>query len=181
MALKAVRQHIHGRLIQANGRSALLLMDPKPEATTDDSLYLRFALVVMGPEDHVFPGLLLDDWGHEIRGLDIYEFIRDHGDDFPRAEVFGFDPDGSETQLFLRSLELHVRWPCYVYTSADAPLPDGVRLHAVLLPTDDVTAPQAIKKPNKETIKRPLRGAQVSWWQVPPDTTTFDFALLEKV
>ncbi|MBK8985034.1 MAG: hypothetical protein IPM39_02975 [Chloroflexi bacterium] len=180
MALKPVRQHVHGRLIQANGRTALILLDAQPAAKTADSLYLRFALVVRGPEDHVLPGLLLDDWGHEIRGLEIYQFIRDHGDSFPRAEVFGFDMDGSETQLFLRSLELHVRWPCYVYTSTDVPLVEGLRLHAILLPTAGVAAPQAIKKPDQAAIERPLRGAQVSWWQVPPDAAAFDFALLER-
>lgn len=181
MAMKAVKQHIHGQIMQANGRAVLLLLDPKPEATTAVSLYLRYALVVMGPEDHVFPALLLDDWGNEVRGLAIYQFVRDHGDDFPRAEVFGFDPDGSETQLFLRSLELHMRWPCYVYNSADAPLAEGLRLHAILLPTEGVTAPQPIHRPEAEQIERPLRGAQVQWWQVPPDTTALDVDLLEKM
>jgi len=177
MAISAVKQHVHGRLIQANDRAALLLLDPKPEATTDASLYLRYALVVMGPEDHVLPALLLDDWGHEVHGLEIYQFIREHGDDFPRGEVFGFDLDGSETQLFLRSLELHMRWPCYVYTSADAPLAEGVRLHAVLLPAEGAATPEAIDRPDDEAVERPLRGAQVSWWQVPPDTNSFDFSL----
>lgn len=181
MAMKAVTHHVHGRLIQADGRAALLLLDANPKANTAESLFLRYALVVMGPEDHVLPALLLDDWGNEVRGPDIYQFIRDHGDDFPRGEVFGFDLDGSETQLFLRSLELYVRWPCYVYTSADAPLAEGIRLHAILLPTDGASAPQAIDKPDKEAIERPLRAAQVSWWQVPPDVTSFDFGLLEKV
>ncbi len=179
MAMKAVKQHVHGRLLQANGRAALLLLDPNPAEETAVSLYLRYALVVMGPEDHVLPALLLDDWGHEIRGLEIYQFIREHGDDFPRAEVFGFDLDGSETQLFLRSLELYVRWPCYVYVSADAPLAAGVRLDAVLLPTAGTVAPQPVNKPDKEAITRPLRAAQVSWWLVPPETTEFDFGLLE--
>ncbi|MCB8983047.1 MAG: hypothetical protein H6659_04440 [Ardenticatenaceae bacterium] len=177
MAMKAVKQHVHGRLIQANGRAALLLIDLNPTEETAVSLYLRYALVVMGPEDHVLPALLLDDWGNEIRGLEIYQFIREHGDDFPRAEVFGFDLDGSETQLFLRSLELHMRWPCYVYTSADEPLAQGVRLHAVLLPTAGIDAPLAVDRPDEEAIARPLRAAQVNWWQVPPHTESFAFGL----
>lgn len=177
--MKAARQHVHGKLFQANGRSALLLLDPEPTEETAVSLTLRYAVVVMGPEDHVFPGILLDDWGHEIHGLAIYDFVRDQGDQFPRAEIFGFDPDGSETQLFLRSLELYQRWPCYVYPSPATPLAEGVPLHAVLLPTVGVTRPEPLAKPDPERVKRPLRGARVRWWQVPPDTTDFDLSLLE--
>ena len=180
MVMKAVRQHVHGRLWQDNGRSALLLTDPKPAEQTAVSLYLRFALIVRGPEDHVLPALLLDDWGSEVRGLEIYRFIHEHGDEFPRAEVFGFDMDGSETQLFLRSLELSMRLPCYVYTSADEPLADGARLHAILLPTPGVAQPQRLEGPPVDMFERPLRAARVSWWQVPPDATPFDLALLEE-
>jgi hypothetical protein len=177
--IKAARQHVHGKLFQANGRSALLLLNPEPKEETAVSLTLRYAVVVMGPEDHVIPALLLDDWGRETRGLAIYDFVRDQGDQFPRAEIFGFDMDGSETQLFLRSLELYQRWPCYAYPDPNAPLAEGVLLNAVLLPSEGVARPEPIAKAPKERVKRPLRGARVHWWQVPPDMTDFDLALLE--
>lgn len=177
--MKAARQHVHGKLFQANGRSALLLLDPEPGEETAVSLTLRYAVVIMGPEDHVIPALLLDDWGHELRGLAIYDFVRDQGDQFPRAEIFGFDLDGSETQLFLRSLELHQRWPCYVYPDRHTPLAEGALLNAVLLPTEGVTRPEPLAKPPAERVKRPLRGARLRWWQVPLDTADFDLSLLE--
>lgn len=179
--MKAVRQHIHGKLFQANGRSALLLLDPEPTEETAVSLTLRYAVVIMGPEEHVIPALLLDDWGHEIRGLAIYDFVREHGDQFPRAEIFGFDMDGSETQLFLRSLELYQRWPCYAYPRPDTPLAEGVLLDAVLLPTEGVAQPEPLVKPPQERVQRPLRGARVRWWLVPPDTDGLDLSLLEAV
>lgn len=181
MAMKAVSQHIHGQLWRdsgPNGRSVLLLQDGQPAAKTAVSLFLRYALVIMGPEDHVFPNTLLDDWGHEVRGLEIYRFIREYGDQFPRAEVFGFDLDGSETQLFVRSLEMVGRWPCYVYATTETPLSEGVRLNAILLPTEGITQPQRLPEA-PDSVAPPLCHARLKWWQVPAEATNFDFSLLE--
>ena len=177
--MKAAHQHIHGQLITENGRSALLLLDAEPEVKTDASLYLRYAVVVRGPDDHVLPAILLDDWGKEIRGLKIYEFLREHGDEFPRAEIFGFDMDGSEAQLFVRSLELYSRLPCYAYTDVKAPLDEGVLLDAILLPDIETSEVARLEKASEAGVKRPLRSALVSWWRVAPSTTTFDFSLLD--
>lgn len=176
--MKAAKQHIHGKLIIENGRSALLLLNAEPTTTTTNSLYLRYALVVRGPDDHVLPAILLDDWGKETRGLKIYEFLRKHGDEFPRAEIFGFDMDGSETQLFVRSLELYSRLPAYAYTDVDAPLADGVLLDAILLPDAETKRVVQVEKAKDSGVERPLRSAQVSWWRVPLSTITFDFSLL---
>jgi hypothetical protein len=179
--MKAVTHHVHGQLWSADGshgRSVLLLQDAQPTTKTAVSLYLRYALVIMGPEEHVFPATLLDDWGHEVRGPEIYRFIREFGDQFPRAEIFGFDLDGSETQLFMRSLEMVTRWPCYVYTTPDAPLSEGVRLSTILLPTADIARPQFLPEA-PETIAPPLAQARLKWWQVPAGATDFDFSLLD--
>jgi len=176
--MKAAKQHVHGKLITENGRSALLLLNAEPETKTADSLYLRYAVVVRGPDDHVLPAILLDDWGKEIRGLKIYKFLREHGDEYPRAEIFGFDMDGSETQLFVRSLELYSRLPAYAYTDANAPLDEGVLLDAVLLPDAKTERVVRVEKAKDSGVKRPLRSAQVSWWRVPSSMKTFDFSLL---
>ena len=179
--MKAAKLHIHGKLITENGRSALLLLNEEPTANNENSLYLRFALVIMGPEDHVMPAILLDDWGKEIRGVKIYEFLREFGDQFPRAEIFGFDMDGSETQLFVRSLELYSRLPCYAYTDVKAPLDEGVLIEAILLPNSETDRVVRLEKAKESGVKRPLRSAQVSWWRVPPAITTFDFSQLGKM
>jgi len=170
--MKAAKQHVHGKLITENGRSALLLVDAEPETKTADSLYLRYAVVVRGPDDHVLPAILLDDWGKETRGLKIYKFLREHGDEYPRAEIFGFDMDGSETQLFVRSLELYSRLPAYAYTDVNAPLDEGVLLDAILLPDAETEGVIKVEKAKDSGVKRPLRSARVNWWRVPPDTTT---------
>ncbi len=178
--MKAIRQRVQGRLLQANGRSALLLTHPKPAPDAANLLYLRYALVTMGREDHIFPSFLMDDWGSEVRGLKLYRWVRENGDDFPRAEIFGFEADGQETQLFLRELELYHKLPCYLYPTQETLLTQGTLLDAILLPDASVSEPVQVKRPSSEMVKRPLRTAQVSWWLVPPDTTTFDFALAQR-
>lgn len=175
--MKAIAQHIHGSVLMQNEETAVLLHDPAPTEATAVSHYLRFAFIIRGPEQHVFPALGLDDWGREMRGLALYRWVREHGEQFPRAEVFGFDPDGSKTQFFLRALELYAKLPCYVYPAADTPLPDGRLVNAILLPTPDVTEPVRLRSGPK-AVERPLRSAHVSWWQVPPHTDQFDFTLL---
>lgn len=171
--MKLILQHVQGQLIEANGRHALLLTNATPEAPADTSLYLCFAVVVQGPEDHILPAVVKDDWGIEKRGLDVYAWLEEEGHRFPRTEIFGFDPDGTETQCFVRALELYARLPCYAYARKQTAVADGKLLTAVLLPDDTMTTPQKVKRPSH--LPAPLPKAAVTWWSIPPDTETFDF------
>jgi hypothetical protein len=175
--MRAITQHIYGTMMTSAEKTAVLLREPAPVAPATDSLYLRFAFIIRGPEEHVFPALALDDWGTEIRGLELYQWVRQYGEQFPRAELFGYDPDGSKTQFFLRELELYARLPCYVYQDAQAVVGAGRLVQSIALPTSQVTTPIRLPHP-PAGIDRPLRGAHVSWWQVPSDTDHFDFSLL---
>lgn len=79
---KAVAQQVCGKLMWENGaerdgRLALLLTNSKPEPDAADLLVLRFALVLMGTEAHLFPSFLIDDWGGEVRGLALYDWVRE--------------------------------------------------------------------------------------------------------
>lgn len=176
--MKTIKQRIQGKLWQQDGRAALLLTDTAPAAKSEGSLYLCFAVVVQGPNDPILPALVLDDWGNERRDLSVYGWMEDEGHRFPRSEVFGFDPDGTETQCFLRALELVARYPVYVYEQADAPVDAGVRLDAILLPDTAVNQPQKSKPP--ADCPRPLRQAAVNWWRVNPAPMAFDFSLLNQ-
>jgi hypothetical protein len=171
--MKLILQHVQGQLKEANGRHALLLTNALPEAPAGNSLYLCFALVVQGPEDHILPAVVKDDWGNERRGLDVYVWLKEEGHRFPRSEIFGFDPDGTETQCFLRALELYARLPCYAYASKQAAVADGLLLTAVLLPDETATTPQKVKRPSH--LPFPLGHSDVSWWLVHPAINTFDF------
>ena len=90
-----------GRLLDEGSRPALLLDE------TAGPIVLRYALVRQGTEEHILPAFLLDDWGAEIKGLALYRWIEEQGDYFPRAELFGFDAGGGETQVFLRTAGAH--------------------------------------------------------------------------
>ena len=175
---KAVSLHVWGRLLweneaAGNGRLALLLTDPKPQTESEASLWLRFAFVTVGVEEHLFPSFLIDDWGGEVRSLPLYRWVKENGNRFPRAEIFGFERNGTSIQYFVRELELFAKLPCYVYPDKQTPLADGKRLDAILLPQPAVSQPEKIKRPSH--LKRPLASARVAWWHVPDTLTRFDF------
>ena len=184
--MKAVRQRVQGSLLTDNGRTALLLQDARPAATAADVVYLRYAFVTQetiaqGAESHVLPAFVLDDWGKEIKSLELYEWVREYGDQFPRAEVFGFDVSGKTTQYFLRELELVSKLPCYAYPTKETPLAAGALVEAILLPDVEVTTAQKTKRPAAAEVGQPLRSARVSWWRVNPSLTGFNFSLIESV
>lgn len=166
--MNAVKQRVQGQLLAANGRYALLLYNDQPEPEAHPLVYLRFAFITLGVEDLIFPAFLLDDWGNEIKSVELYNWVDEFAPQFPRAELFGFAASGQETQLFLRELEQYGKWPCYAYPSADVPISDGVLIEAILLPDETVPKPVKMKRPS--WVKRPLRRARVQWWQVPPNT-----------
>ncbi len=176
--MKAIRFHVYGKILAGNGRFALLLLEENPKTETADSLYLRFPFVVQGSEELVFPAFLLDDWGGEVKGAGLYAWFVDYSAQFPRAELFGFTLDGSQTQLFLRDLEIYAKLPCYVYLPGQLEVRQGTLVNAILLPDPAATTPQKIKRPLQ--MKRPFALARLSWWQVPPQQTTIDFLSQEQ-
>lgn len=163
--MKGARQKVQGEVWSDNGRFALRLQNDKPE-TDDGVVVLRHALVTLGPEQHIFPTFLLDDWGNEVRGSKLYDWVRENGNAFPRAEIFGHTAAGQEVQLFVRELEIYVKLPCYAFADAATPLSDGVMLQAILLPDAAMAMPVRQKRPFVD-LKRPLASARVQWWQIP--------------
>ena len=167
--MEAISFHIHGRLLAAEEnpeQNVLLLLNADPDAETAVSLYLRFPFITLGPEEHIFPSYILDDWTNEIRGAEAYNWMVENGDHFPRAEVFGFEQDGSETQCFVRGLEHYVKLPCYVFHQRQAVINEGVLVRKIWIEESSVLKPERIKRP--AGLKRPLASARVQWWQIPP-------------
>ncbi len=109
----------------------------------------------------------MDDWGREIRRLELYRWVAANGNEFPRAEIFGYEIDGRETQVFLRALELYARYLCYVYPDKDSPIPSGRRVHHGLIP--DPTASEPVKSSPPDDLEFPLNRAKLSWWRVNPE------------
>ena len=177
--LRAVGQRVAGELLKQKSRSGLILHDLKPDGETTDLITLRYAFVTRGPGggDHIFPAFILDDWGREIRSLKLYRWVRENGEQFPRAEIFGFEQDGRETQCFLRELELYARLPCYAYRAREQAVSTGSLLDTVLLPDSTSLEPQQIARP--ADVRRPLRAARVTWWRIPAKLAVLDLSLLD--
>lgn len=154
--MQPLSQQIHGSLYQRGEATALFLDETAAPCT------LRFALVVQGTEQLVFPSLVLDDWGRERSSPALYRWIYEEGTRFPRAEVFGFDRSGRETQIFLRDLEIFFKYPCYAYPDRKMPLSEGERLDVVFTPSvDGESHPEKAEVP--VALSWPLRHAAVSW------------------
>ena len=155
-----------GRLFQARrtrhrDQAAILLTD-QAEGTL-----LRFAFVKYGSEQPLFPALILDDWGGAIRGAAMYGWYRDFADQFPRAEVFGYEANGRYGQRFVREFEIYDQLACYAYAQPDAPVEAGQEIHHVLLPGAAATGVQRTKPP--ADADQLLRWSRLTWWRVPPD------------
>lgn len=173
--MRAISHRVQGELIEQDGKNVLILHDAKPDKEADSLLYLRYAFVRRGPEEHVFPAFLLDDWGAEVRGLKLYRFFKEHAEAFPRAEIFGFEADGHETQCFLREFEIYFKLPCYVYQARSDGVELGKQLDAILLQDSSVSEPTQVKRPSSHNITHPLNRAAVTWWQVPHGQSSYTF------
>ena len=159
--MKFIKQRVVGTLLVAGERAALRL-----EGGEEPNVYLAFALTTQGIAAQIIPSVLLDDWGKEIKGLALYEWVQEHGLRFPRAELFGFSPDGQSCQYFLRDMELFA--PIVAYAAVDKELPIGQwsRLTEGVVPALDVIAPEPSDVP--DGVTGPLRTARLGWWRVAP-------------
>lgn len=165
--MKIIKQRVAGVLIADGGRVALRLEDGSQE------VYLTYALTTQGIAARVIPGVLLDDWGKQITGLSLYAWVRENGLRFPRAEVFGYTPDGENVQYFLRDMELFAAYPVYASTDSAAPIAQWLPLRAVVIANVSLSVPQSVEVP--ATIEGPLRNADVNWWHVPLVLDDLDF------
>lgn len=165
--MKPVTEKRHGWLYRRNDRLAFLPGDE--DAPGAQAVYLRYAFLLQGSEIPIFPGVLVDDWGQERRDLGLYQWVHDEGQRFPRTEIFGYERDGNETQVFLRALEIFLKLPCFVYEKRSLPVDAGQPLYAVFLPD-----PAHEGRPARIAVPAetgwPLRHAAVHWLRANPDT-----------
>ena len=156
-----ITQTSSGRAYTQGDQLALLLDDQA------EKCYLRFALPLQGVERPIFPAFVLDDWGEEIGGLALYNWLEQYGPQFPRAELFGFELTGRNTQHFLRDFELYFNYPCYLYANRHDPVPAGTPLATILLPDSHHKGqPTPIKAPAGTPL--PLCRAAVKWFLINP-------------
>ncbi len=158
--MKAIKQKVNGLILEREEDGGGLLWDE-----TADPIYLRYAFVTLGPEDHILPAFLLDDWGNEKKGLSLYAWIEKNGLYFPRAEIFGFTPFGQKTQIFLRELDLILKYRCYAYPTAETPLAEGRLIESIYLADSTVSEQTTTKRPSN--VSRLLTKSAVHWFKIP--------------
>lgn len=151
--MRPLTQRLEGALLEReDGTTGLLL------AEGAGRVYVRYGLVMLGTERVVFPALALDDWGHERRSMALYRWIYEEGQRFPRGEVFGFTADGRETQIFLRDLEIFMKYRLFAYESGKSPVEEGRRVEVVLVADGDWEGDAVPAE-----VGWPLRHAAVRW------------------
>ena len=168
--MKFIKQRMAATLLADGSWVALRLHEAGPE---EEAVYLAFALTTQGIAAQIVPAVLLDDWGKEIKGLALYDWVQEHGWRFPRAELFGVTPYGEEIQYFLRDMELLAPWVVYGAADKSLPIGDWLPVQAVLLPDEALFAPEPAEPP--ADLPGPLTAAAVTWCHVPPDTTGLSF------
>jgi hypothetical protein len=154
---------VEGTLFSRDEQAALML---RPGET---QYALRLGFILRGSEEVILPESLLDDWGHELAAPALYEWVRENGLHFPRAEIFGFELNGRPGQCFVREVDLMAGYACFAFESEDAPLASGIRLNAILIPRADSGPPRRLPAPAE--ISAPLSMAAAEWWSVDPAAT----------
>lgn len=159
--MQPISLQINAHLYNRGDDHALLHVPEAPQQI------LRLALITRGAERNIFPALALDDWGRERKGSGLYRWLYEQGTRFPRAEIFGFDAQGDETQMFLRDLELSFRFPCFVYPDESSAVSAGIRVHTIFCPGDTgLTVP--VKTPPPPDTPFALRRAALYWRLIDP-------------
>lgn len=176
-----IKQKILGHLQKWQDRVVVWLSASAAE-DAQPSIYLSYAFVTMGREEHVLPSFLLDDWGNEVKSLKLYYWVREFGEQFPRAELFCYGLDGESRQHFLREFELYVPYPCYAFSSKQTPLAEARRVTDFVVVNSEERFPRQIAGMDlQDEIKFPLRRAAGRWWSVPAAQEQLDFLATAKV
>lgn len=171
--MSVIAEEVAGILLVEGSRTALELVD------RGQRVYLCYGLQTFAEDLVILPEVVLDDWGRQIRGLQLYEWVQESGQRFPRAEVFGYDPAGTRQQYFLREIDLMAKYPSYAYVSRDSPVSEGRLLEAALIPIPSGEGHRQRRRPPE--IAGPLRNARVEWWEISQDEIeAFSFTLLEQ-
>lgn len=167
-----VRQQLEGELLSLDEERGALIVGP-----VEKLVFLSFTFRVLTAEEYILPESILDDWGHEITGLGLYEWVRQNGERFPRAEVFGYNLAGQARQFFVRELEFLGRYSCLGWSDENSPIRDALTIEAILVADQTADNLKQVPKPLLKSI--PIKYADVGWWTFNP-TSKLDVSNLSQ-
>lgn len=170
--MAAIGETIHGELLTDGFRNLICLSEQC------NPLFLRYALTLQRKESEIFPEAVVDDWGHEITSFKLYDWIQARGHLFPRAEVFGFNYQGSAIQCFLREIDIEGNYSCYAYPSIKSNMSRGELIEGVMLP--DPMVKDLVQIDTPVDVSWLMRSSRLRWWKVNPKVASqLDFSLLD--
>ena len=156
-----VRQKIEGELLSLDVERRALIVSPGEKL-----VFLSFAFRVLVAEEYIIPESILDDWGHEITGLGLYDWVRQNGERFPRAEVFGYNLAGEVRQFFVRELDFLGRYLCLGWVDETNVIRDAFTIESILIADHSVDNVKPVSKPLLKST--PICYADVDWWLFNP-------------
>lgn len=93
----------NGRFVLAYGPEASALGVPLLEAP----VYVRPAYRSQWPpHDYILPSDVIDDHGNHFSAPDIYPWLDEHGDMFPRSDLLGLTQNGQKVETVVKTLDL---------------------------------------------------------------------------
>ena len=165
---KRLETETDGRIVRTIRIDQVIPPRHQPIPPDSELLWLRFGFVFLGTEKPLIPSFVIDDRGNEIHRLRLMEWVYEKGDIYPRAEIFGYELNHAkewiETQVFLREIELSLRFYTWVIDDLAAP-PAGKMVHRLAVFDDGVSVPTKAPRPDDWLL--PLKRSQASFWKLP--------------
>ncbi|MGB7340967.1 MAG: hypothetical protein WBC91_18865 [Phototrophicaceae bacterium] len=94
------------------------------EATHEGDFIVRYGVVYLGkPHLSIVPDLMALDYGAFKTGDDAWDFLLNKSTLYPRADIFGYNNSGNDSQAFVRELDLMYPFDILVYADATQTAP----------------------------------------------------------
>ncbi len=134
MERQAIADIVHGVVTRLH-HGALLSQDMlgEGEILARGEFTIRYGITLLGkPHLVIVPDLVVADRGEMLTGETAWQFIRERGHLFPRADVLGHRGDGADAAHFLKELDLAHPFAVFAYREA-ADIVPLARLDALIV------------------------------------------------
>ncbi len=113
-----------GIVVQSGARQALAFALGGADVLHEAPAIVRYGVRFLGkPHLSIVPGLIVVDYGQMLTGEPAWDFLINHSNRYPRAEVFGYRNDGRDDMMLVRALDLAMPPEVLVYSDASATAP----------------------------------------------------------
>lgn len=94
------------------------------EPAFSGTFVVRYGIRFLGkPHQSIIPGLVVLDYGDMLTGEEAWDFLLKRSNLHPRAEVVGYQNDGSDDMVFLRALDFAITPEVLIFADEQANKP----------------------------------------------------------